>query len=69
MTMLGHYMHNADAYVQLDGCGSGGRAGVQIGSSIPGSSSPCVSVSLGEILNPKLLLMTAPMMCGCVSEC
>ena len=39
------------------GCRLGGRVG-----SIPSSSSARVHVSLGKILNPKLLPMAAPML-------
>ncbi len=35
------------------------------GGSIPGSSDQHVEVSLGKILNPKLLPMAVPLMCEC----
>ena len=35
--------------------------------SIPGSSGPRIGMSMGKILNPKLLLIAAPMVYEC--EC
>ncbi len=38
----------------------------KVGGSIPSSSSPHVKVSLGKILNSKLLPVAVPAVCECV---